>query len=488
MDLQQLESAARSGNAAARVELANRLLSSHRLGSAEFDRGLALLTECAERDALPEARWYLGALHLTVTALPGAHARAARWLALAAEDGLPQAADRLADLCLQGLGTEPDADRALALQRDLADRGYQVAAWMTGYLLTQQGDAAGAASAFARCWALGHPEGYYSLGLRFALGAGVAPDPAFARALLIRADDAGLPDARAAADEYAPRERYGREAKRWYDRLKACHRAAQPLFARLAGADQPQPGVHPLVKQLEAHFAALDHPAVGLDGGGRLRVAPGGVGDLAARPGAWDWPSRSPRVAVSRAFATREECAHLITMIRPHMADPKAYRRGHAYGDLEYFTGEGCPVGPMEADAVIRLLERRIAGMTDHDITALEPCSIVHYGRAQEYRPHTDFFTAEQLRINRERYADTGGQRIATFLLYLQPPEAGGETRYEDADLTLRGEVGLGMLHYNVTGDGEPDPRSTHVGLPVERGEKWLWRSALREHPLIPAS
>lgn len=70
--------------------------------------------------------------------------------------------------------------------------------------------------------------------------------------------------------------------------------------------------------------------------------------------------------------------------------------------------------------------------------------------------------------------------------MYLQPPDVGGETRYPKPDLTVRGATGLGILHYNVTPDGEPDERSTHVGLPVEEGEKWLWRSALRQHSLIP--
>lgn len=89
MDLQRLENAARTGDTAARIELANEFLASHRYHEPEFERGLAMLTEAAEQDAQPEARWYLGALYLTVTVLPDAHARAGRWLSLAARDGVP---------------------------------------------------------------------------------------------------------------------------------------------------------------------------------------------------------------------------------------------------------------------------------------------------------------------------------------------------------------------------------------------------------------
>lgn len=472
--------------AGGRVERANRLLAGHRPGEPEFRSGLELLTRAAG-DGDPEAQWHLAALYLQVAVLPDARHNAAKWLERAAEAGVPQAADRLATLCVEGLGAERDDRRALSLWRGLAERGFQPAAWHTGYLCSELGEADSAITAFARCWALGSPEGYYSLGLRFALGSGTTKDPAFARALLIRASDAGLADARTAADEYAPREEYGREAKLWYDRMKACHRAAQPLFAQL-GEASAEPGPRPLVKRLEAHFAALDHPSIRLDPDGRLRVAAGGGESLTAGASGWDWRSDAPRVGVCDDFATREECTHLIQMILPYISDPRRYRRGNAYGDLTYFSGEGCPVGPMEADAVIRMLERRIARMTEHSPEALEPCSIVHYRHAQEYRPHTDFFDEEQLRINREQYGDTGGQRLATFLLYLQPPASGGETRYVHPDLTIRGATGLGILHYNVTPDGKPDPASTHVGMPVESGDKWLWRSALRERPLEPVA
>lgn len=492
-DLQQLEAAARRGEAAARVELGNRLLGANRYDSAEFERGLAWLTAAAEENGSAEACWYLGALYLSVSALPDAHANAARWLERAAGMGVPTAVDRLADLHLQGMGVDRDPGRAVGLQRRLAEQGFQQAAWLLGYLLTQEvapgGGAAAAATAFARACALGHPEGYYSLGLRFALGAGVDKDPAFARALLIRGADGGCPDARRAADELAPRQEHGREAKRWYDVLRPNLQAAQDMLQRLAASGEAgAEGVHPLVTDLEQHFSRVGHPALALDAEGRLQLRPGGEASLRASPADWEWRSRHPRVGVSHPFATREECAHLIMMIGPHIRDPRSYSRGNAYGDLNYFSGEGCPVGPMIADPVIRLLEQRIARLTGHDPRALEPCSIVHYRHAQEYRPHTDFFTAEQLRINREQYADTGGQRLATFLLYLQPPESGGETRYVTPDLTVRGETGLGVLHYNVTDDGAPDEASTHVGLPVESGEKWLWRSALRERPLEPAA
>lgn len=90
------------------------------------------------------------------------------------------------------------------------------------------------------------------------------------------------------------------------------------------------------------------------------------------------------------------------------------------------------------------------------------------------------------MRANRETFADPGGQRLASFLLYLQAPDAGGETAYPDADLEIPGETGLGILHYNCLPDRSVDRRSRHAGKPIDQGEKWLWRTALRQHSLVP--
>jgi len=486
-NLEMLEQAARSGDERARIELANRLLAQHRLGSPEHERGLAMLRQAAEGPRAVEAQWFLGAYFLQVSVRPDVHREAARWLERAASAGFAPAIDRLADLSLQGLGVPRSPQRALALQRHLADQGSPQAAWYAGYLLSQKEGVAAEpgddATAFARGCALGYPPAYYSLGLRFALGAGVERDGAFARALLSRAAAAGFPDARAAADELAPESEHGTDASQWYARLKHNLDAA-PLERLIPGSLPVGHPMNPVVAQLEKHFAAVGHPLLRIDETGRLVVAPGGGESLRAAPAAWDWLAQRPRVGLSRAFATREECAHLMGRVGDSLAQPREYRRKSSINDdaeIENFSGRGRPLGAMHTDAVVRCLERRIAEMTQWPIDAFEPCSIIRYQSSEEYRPHVDFFSREQIELNRSEGTDFGGQRIATFLLYLRAPEAGGETVYDKAGVTVTGESGLGVLHYNVTPDGVPDEQSLHSGLPVKRGEKWLWRSTLRE-------
>lgn len=491
-NLEALEQAARAGDDRARIELGSHLLGEHPPGSSESERALELLRAAAEGPSGPVAQWLLGGFYLQTTSVAGSHAEAAQWLERAAAAGVPPAIDRLANLHLRGLGVPYSAERALVLLERLADAGFQRAAWDMGYLLGQGeagGDETRAATAYARACALGYPPGYYSLGLRFALGAGVERDGAFARALLLRAHDGRFPDALDAADEYAPKTEFGEQAMHWYARLKTLHESSRTARQQLMHEGMTiDASLKSRVLELEKHFAAIDHPALILDAAGRLGAKPGGDTSLKAKPEAWEWLPGRPRVGLSREFATREECSHLVYFSADSMAPPDAYKGITANSEAEtiYFSGRGRPLGALSSDTVVRMLERRIARTTDWSVEALEPCSVISYEPGQEYQPHVDFFDAEEIERNRDEIRDTGGQRVATFLLCLIAPEAGGETVYPETGLTVRYEPRMAMLHYNVTDDGAPDLLSLHSGKPVVSGQKWLFRTTLREHSRYP--
>ncbi len=492
-NLAQLEQAARSGDPGACIAFANALLAAHPSTAPEHQRGLELMRAQADGPLARQACWFLGAYHLQVTTWPDAHAQAAHWLQRAAEAGVAPAIDRLATLHLQGLGVAFDPTRALALQRHLADAGFQQAAWESAYLLDQFGDDAAMASAgFARACALGYPPAYYSLGLRMALADGSLRDPAFARALLLRAADARFADAREAADALVPESECGPSAAEWQHRLKANLDAVRPLLQQLRPTDAPlgSASLRPEVVQLEAHLAALGHPALARGEGGRLDVDPRACARLRARPEPLQWLTQQPRIAVGRGFASREECAHLIHKVAPSLRRPDAYVKrdsGNDASESAQFDGQGHPPGALHADAVVRLIEHRIVAAAGWNMAALEPHSVIRYQPGEQYLPHVDSFTAEQLARNRAR-GDLGGQRAVTFLLCLRAPEEGGETFFHHPQRAVAGQLGQALLHYNAVPDGGQDVQSLHSGRPVIRGEKWMWRSTLREHPLYPTT
>lgn len=434
------------------------------------------------------ARWLLGAYYLQVCSRSGAQAQARYWLGRAAADGTPSAVDRLADFHLSGLGDEVRMDQALFLQLRLANQGYQRAAWQAAYLIDHHGpfDGLDAASAFLRACALGYPPAYYSLGLRFATGNGVARDVAFGHALLRRAADAGYVGAADAAAQISAADGDGQD---WYARLRDNLHAVHPAIAGLVpGCPDGRQPPHPMLPELERHLVSVGHPALRLDGAGRARIAADAVSVAApVAPRGWSWQSKNPGIAVCRNFATREECAHLINKVAAALRPAADYRRGDSANEnaeLESFSGRGHPIGALHTDAVTRMLDRRVATMAQWTTDRLEPCSIICYRPGEEYRPHVDFFSDAQMLANAQRRRDFGGQRIATFLLYLKAPRAGGETSYLDCGVDIAGEDGMGVIHYNVTSDGGQDPASIHAGRPVIDGEKWLWRSTLRQHSL----
>jgi prolyl 4-hydroxylase len=485
-----------AGDEQARLTLAQRLLSQGALGTDSHERGLAMLLAAATGARALEAYWLLGAYHLMVTARAGAVGQARHWLGLAAAAGVAPAIDRLADLDLRGLGRPVDVEAALRGHQLLADRGFYRSAWFVGYLMGHcptariPGLPDTAAGAFARACALGYPQAYLSLGIRVATGDGVAADRDLAKALLLRAADGRVPMCREAIDTLLPGPD-SPEVAQWHARLKQNLDAAQPMLERLRPPDGPTPdAVNPLVPALEAHLAGLGHPAFRLDPAGRLQVGgPGqGTATATAAPPRWHALCGSPRVALAPAFASLEERAHLVGRYGPMLTQPRNYASAGSSNDdaeLMQFSGVGAPVRVLDADPVVRTLEQRVARLAQWPVEAMEPCSIIRYQAQQAYEPHVDYFTPEQVETNRRERGDPSGQRVATFLLYLVVPDAGGVTHYHVPGISVAGEPGLGVIHYNTRPDGAADPDSLHSGSAIVAGEKWLWRSTLRERAIV---
>lgn len=103
----------------------------------------------------------------------------------------------------------------------------------------------------------------------------------------------------------------------------------------------------------------------------------------------------------------------------------------------------------------------------------------LHYGIGGEYKPHYDYFDPST--PGGLYHYNRGGQRVASFIVYLNTPEAGGETVFPKAKLRVKPEKGKALLFYNVDPEGKEDPMSFHGGAPVIAGEKWIITRWLRQ-------
>jgi prolyl 4-hydroxylase len=135
-------------------------------------------------------------------------------------------------------------------------------------------------------------------------------------------------------------------------------------------------------------------------------------------------------------------------------------------------------------DVVQFLVQARMAKTCGQRLQQLEAPMVLHYDPGQEIKPHFDFIDtgapdyAEQIRQQ--------GQRMITFLLYLNDDYKGGETTFPELGIVFRGRRGEGLYFVNSRADRSADRQMLHTGSPPTRGEKWLVTQFIRDIKLRP--
>lgn len=196
--------------------------------------------------------------------------------------------------------------------------------------------------------------------------------------------------------------------------------------------------------------------------------------------------SEQPRIRVIEGFASPAECDWVIAIARGRLNpawvwDPVT---GQNRPDPSR-TNRGLDLGVAEMDLVVQVLRARISAASNLPLPVFEPAQIMHYSVGQEFRPHHDFLDPGQAG-DRAQIARLG-QRIATFLLYLNDDYEGGETEFLKTGFSYRGRQGDGLLFANVDSAQAPDPLTTHAGRPPTKGEKWILSQWIRDRSPGPA-
>jgi hypothetical protein len=185
----------------------------------------------------------------------------------------------------------------------------------------------------------------------------------------------------------------------------------------------------------------------------------------------------NPDIKVIKQFATRNECQWLVHRARPNLSRAGVFgQRGKDYDATR--TSSGAQFNILDADLVLIVLRARIAAATGVAVRALEDTSVLHYAAGQEFKNHCDYLDPRVPGLETE-IARTG-QRVFTFLVYLNDDFAGGETAFERLRWQFKGRTGDALLFRNVNANDVPDPRTLHAGLPPRAGEKWLLSQWIR--------
>lgn len=188
--------------------------------------------------------------------------------------------------------------------------------------------------------------------------------------------------------------------------------------------------------------------------------------------------SASPLIRAIRGFASAAECSWLIERATPRLK-PAAVWDGGGARVAEQRSNSALSITLADTDLVTEILRARISTALQLPVAIFEPPQILHYAVGQEFVPHYDFLDPQH--PDQAAALAQAGQRMGTFLVYLNGEFEGGETNFPKTELKFRGSAGDALFFANVTPEGQPDPRTLHAGLPPTSGEKWVMSNWIRD-------
>jgi prolyl 4-hydroxylase len=134
-------------------------------------------------------------------------------------------------------------------------------------------------------------------------------------------------------------------------------------------------------------------------------------------------------------------------------------------------------------DLVNVAIQVRLGLACGHSLRNMEAMSVLHYEPGEEFVEHFDFLDPTSPGSQAELAAR--GQRVATFLVYLNDGYAGGETVFPTLGIRHKGARGEGLCFLNTHADGTPDTAMLHAGLAPQDQEKWVVSQFIRARPCL---
>lgn len=191
----------------------------------------------------------------------------------------------------------------------------------------------------------------------------------------------------------------------------------------------------------------------------------------------------SPRLMVFDDFLSEAECETLVMYSKAKMEDSTVIDpvTGKFVKHPER-TSRGTHFEHQSSDVVIAI-ENRITEVFGFATKQQEAIQILQYSLGGEYKAHFDFFSPSD--ASSQALIAEAGQRLATLIMYLNTPKAGGSTDLPNLGLSIRAKKGSALYFENVSQQGEVDERTLHAGMPVIAGEKWIATKWLRERDLF---
>ena len=121
---------------------------------------------------------------------------------------------------------------------------------------------------------------------------------------------------------------------------------------------------------------------------------------------------------------------------------------------------------------VVQDIYDKLSKIINIDSDHFERLQVVRYKPGQKYEAHWDACWEDHKCVE---FLKQGGQRYATFLLYLNDDFTGGETEFPHRNIKIKPVKGKAALFFNLEKDNKTKLEdSFHAGLPPTSGIKWL--------------
>ncbi|SNS78975.1 prolyl 4-hydroxylase [Noviherbaspirillum humi] len=189
----------------------------------------------------------------------------------------------------------------------------------------------------------------------------------------------------------------------------------------------------------------------------------------------------APRIVLLGNVLSDEECDQLCDYVSGKLSrstvvtDDGAQVQAHAGR-----TSRGAMLMRGETDLIARV-DARLAALAKWPVENGEGLQVQWYDIGNEYRAHFDWFDPTQ--AGPRKHMEHGGQRVGTFVLYLNDVPQGGGTGFPGLGLEVQPRKGNAVFFANTDMFGTPDRNTLHSGMPVVSGVKVIANKWLRERP-----
>lgn len=167
---------------------------------------------------------------------------------------------------------------------------------------------------------------------------------------------------------------------------------------------------------------------------------------------------------IIKNFLSKEECAELIAAGQKKLIPATGINAKTGAAEItEHRKAETSFFGISETP-LIDDIEHRIACIINLPIENGEGMQVIRYKPGGYYKTHYDAFSpnfeGDKSRIGR------WGNRIYTFIAYLNDVKEGGETYFPKVNLKVKPELGKAIFWKNTKDDGSIDLDTLHSGEP----------------------